>query len=88
MRVPEHPTKIRTLIVDDEPLARSNLAILLRADPEIEIVKECGSGAEAVTEIRNAKPDLVFLDVQMPECDGFDVLELIPARGPAAAAGN
>ena len=84
MRVPEHPTKIRTLIVDDEPLARSNLAILLRADPEIEIVKECGSGAEAVTEIRNAKPDLVFLDVQMPECDGFDVLELLGQNMPSA----
>jgi two-component system LytT family response regulator len=84
VRVPEHPTKIRTLIVDDEPLARSNLAILLRADPEIEIVKECGSGAEAVTEIRNAKPDLVFLDVQMPECDGFDVLELLGQNMPSA----
>jgi len=70
--------------VDDEPLARSNLAILLRADPEIEIVKECGSGAEAVTEIRNAKPDLVFLDVQMPECDGFDVLELLGQNMPSA----
>jgi two-component system LytT family response regulator len=84
VRPPEHPTKIRTLIVDDEPLARSNLAILLRADPEIEIVKECGSGAEAVTEIRNAKPDLVFLDVQMPECDGFDVLELLGQNMPPA----
>lgn len=84
MRVPQHPTKIRTLIVDDEPLARSNLAILLRADPEIEIVKECGTGAEAVTEIRNAKPDLVFLDVQMPECDGFDVLELLGQNMPPA----
>ena len=82
--MPEHPAKIRTFIVDDEPLARSNLAILLRADPEIEIVKECGSGAEAVTEIRNAKPDLVFLDVQMPECDGFDVLELLGLNMPPA----
>jgi two-component system, LytTR family, response regulator len=70
-------TKIRTLIVDDEALARSNLSVLLRLDPEIEIVGECGSGAEALVEIRSAKPDLVFLDVQMPECDGFDVLELL-----------
>jgi two-component system LytT family response regulator len=62
--------------VDDEPLARSNLTVLLRLDPEIEIVSECGSGMEALAEIRNSKPDLVFLDVQMPECDGFDVLEM------------
>jgi two-component system, LytTR family, response regulator len=69
--------KIRTLIVDDEPLARSNLSVLLKRDPEIEIVGECGSGMEAVATIRSADPDLVFLDVQMPECDGFDVLELL-----------
>jgi two-component system LytT family response regulator len=83
-RPAERPTKIRTLIVDDEPLARSNLAVLLRLDPEIEIVRECGSGAEAVAEIRKAKPDLVFLDVQMPECDGFDVLELLGQDLPPA----
>jgi two-component system LytT family response regulator len=80
----ERPTKIRTLIVDDEPLARSNLAVLLRLDPEIEIVNECSSGAEAVAEIRSAKPDLLFLDVQMPECDGFDVLELLGHTVPPA----
>ena len=82
---PERPSpKIRTLIVDDEPLARSNLAVLLRLDPEIEIVSECGSGVEALAEIRSAKPDLVFLDVQMPECDGFDVLELLGKDLPSA----
>jgi two-component system, LytTR family, response regulator len=82
---PERPSpKIRTLIVDDEPLARSNLAVLLRLDPEIEIVSECGSGVEALAEIRSAKPDLVFLDVQMPECDGFDVLELLGKDLPPA----
>lgn len=84
MRPVEHPTKIRTLIVDDEPLARSNLSVLLRHDPEIEIVSECSSGAEALTIIRSAKPDLVFLDVQMPECDGFDVLELLGKDLPPA----
>jgi two-component system, LytTR family, response regulator len=73
----EQARKIRTLIVDDEPLARSNLIVLLRLDPEIEMVSECGSGMEAVAEIRSKKPDLVFLDVQMPESDGFDVLELL-----------
>ncbi|MGH9493877.1 MAG: LytR/AlgR family response regulator transcription factor [Candidatus Sulfotelmatobacter sp.] len=75
---------IRTLIVDDEPLARSNVAVLLRRDPEIEVVGECGSGADAVTEFRRAKPDLLFLDVQMPEIDGFDVLEMLGGAVTAA----
>ncbi len=70
----ERVARIRTLIVDDEPPARANLRVLLRRDPDIEIVAECGAGAEALEEIRTKKPDLVFLDVQMPECDGFDVL--------------
>jgi two-component system, LytTR family, response regulator len=78
------PGKIRTAIVDDEPLARSNLSTLLRLDPEIEIVSECGSGVDAPKEIRRAQPDLLFLDVQMPECDGFDVLELLGKDVPAA----
>lgn len=76
--------KIRALLVDDEPLARSNLAVLLRLDPEIEIVSECGSGQEGLQQIRSQKPDLVFLDVQMPECDGFDVLELLGNDLPLA----
>ena len=76
--------KIRTVIVDDEPLARTNLSVLLRLDPEIEIVSECGSGVEAPNEIRRTKPDLLFLDVQMPECDGFDVLELLGKNVPPA----
>jgi two-component system, LytTR family, response regulator len=84
VRPEEPPPKIRTLIVDDEPLARSNLVVLLRLDPEIEIVSECGSGVEALVEIRSAKPDLVFLDIQMPECDGFDVLELLGRDLPPA----
>jgi two-component system LytT family response regulator len=84
VRSDERPAKIRTIIVDDEPLARSNLSVLLRLDPEIEIVGECASGAEALGEIRAANPDLVFLDVQMPECDGFDVLELLGQHLPPA----
>jgi len=67
--------KIRTLVVDDEPLARSNVTALLRGDPEIEMVGECGSGKEALAQIRSRKPELVFLDIQMPEFDGFDVVE-------------
>jgi two-component system LytT family response regulator len=78
------PAKIRVLIVDDEPLARSNLSVLLRLDPEIEIVSECDSGTVALTEIRRARPDLLFLDVQMPECDGFDVLEVLGGDLPPA----
>jgi two-component system, LytTR family, response regulator len=80
--VGEH--RIQALIVDDEPLARSNLAVLLRRDPQIELVQECGSGAEALEQIRRLRPELVFLDVQMPECDGFDVLELLGADVPPA----
>lgn len=80
----ENQLKTRALVVDDEPLARSNLTILLRRDPEIEIVTECGSGMEALSEIRNNKPELVFLDIQMPECDGFDVLELLGTNVPPA----
>ena len=64
-------------MVDDEPLARSNLTILLQRDPEIEVISECSSGAEALLAIRDKNPDLLFLDVQMPECDGFDVLEML-----------
>ena len=76
--------RICALVVDDEPLARSNLTVLLLRDPEIEIVGECGSGQEGLEEIRRKKPDLVFLDVQMPECDGFDVLELLGNNLPPA----
>jgi len=76
--------KIRTVVVDDEPLARSSLRVLLGRDPEIELVSECGSGKEALREIRARKPELVFLDVQMPECDGFDVLEQLGKDLPPA----
>jgi two-component system LytT family response regulator len=76
--------KIRVLIVDDEPLARRTIRGLLREDAEVEVVGECGSGAEAVSSIRGQPPDLLFLDIQMPGMSGFDVLsqvehERIPA---------
>jgi two-component system LytT family response regulator len=77
--------KVRTVIVDDEPLARSNLLVLSERDPEIEVVAQCGSGAEAVEAIRRLQPDLLFLDVQMPECDGFDVLEMLGKDLPPAS---
>jgi len=69
--------KIRTMIVDDEPLARDALRVMLVADPDIEIVAECGSGLEAIAEIRKQSLDLVFLDVQMPDADGFQVIREI-----------
>ncbi|MFQ5650929.1 MAG: LytR/AlgR family response regulator transcription factor [bacterium] len=71
--------KIRTLIVDDEPLARDKLKTLLADEPEIEIIAECADGRDAVATIRRERPDLVFLDVQMPELDGFGVLDAIGA---------
>ena len=73
----KRPAPIRALVVDDESLARRNLTVLLQGDPDIASVTECASGMEAVEEIGRSKPDLVFLDVQMPECGGFDVLELL-----------
>src|SRR5258707_8246661 len=78
------PAPIQALVVDDESLARRNLTVLLRRDPDVGSVAECESGQEAIEEIRRSKPDLVFLDVQMPECDGFDVLELLGGDLPPA----
>ena len=75
--LPQQAPAIQALVVDDESLARRNLIVLLRRDPDIAAVTECASGLEAIAEIRRSKPDLVFLDVQMPECGGFDVLELL-----------
>ena len=75
--------KVRTLIVDDEQLARERLRQLLEAEPEIELVGECSDGNEAVVAIQKQCPDLVFLDVQMPELDGFGVLQAITTEpGP------
>ena len=71
---------IRTLIVDDEPLARRRLRAFLRPEPDIEIAAECGNGEEAVAAIRKLRPDLVFLDIQMPGMDGFAVLAALDAR--------
>jgi len=73
----QRPAALQALAVDDESLARRNLTVLLRRDPDIASIAECASGLEAIEEIRRSKPDLVFLDVQMPECGGFDVLELL-----------
>lgn len=75
--------KIRVLIVDDEPLARQRVRSLLSEEADVEIVGESGDGVEAVAHIQEMKPDLVFLDVQMPDTDGFEVLRrLSPALLP------
>ncbi len=80
----EDKMKIRTLIVDDEKLARGRLVQLLAAEPDLEVVGECASGREAVAAVREKSPDLMFLDIQMPELDGFGVLsELKGERMPA-----
>ncbi len=68
---------IRALIVDDEPLAREKIRTLVAADGEIEVVDECGDGRAAAAAILEHDPDLVFLDVQMPEMDGFAALEAV-----------
>ncbi len=76
-------TKIRTLVVDDETLARERVLTLLQQEVDVEVVGECSDGGQAVTAIQEQSPDLVFLDVQMPGCDGFEVLKHIsPDRMP------
>ena len=77
-------SRIRTIIVDDEPAARRGVRLLLERDREVEIVGEAAGGVEAAELIRRAKPDLAFLDVQMPGGDGFEALSQIdPATAPA-----
>jgi two-component system LytT family response regulator len=77
-------TLLRTVIVDDEPLARKRLRRLLREHADVEVVSECRNGREAVEAVRRGRPDLVFLDVQMPGLDGFDVIEQVgPDHIPA-----
>lgn len=71
---------IRMLIVDDEPVARRRLRRLLRTERDVEIIGECGDGPAAVAAIRSAHPDVVLLDVQMPELDGFGVLQAIASE--------
>ena len=73
----EPQSRLKAAIVDDEELARGYLRELLRVHPEIDIVADCANGFEAVKAIGETAPDLVFLDVQMPKLDGFEVLELI-----------
>lgn len=75
--------RIRALVIDDEPLARDVIREMLSRDSDVDIIGECGNGREAVEAIKSLSPDLIFLDIQMPELGGFDVLEsLQPPHAP------
>ena len=80
MTAPGH--KLRAIVVDDEELARHGLREMLGAHAEIEVIAECANGFEAVKAVSEMTPDLLFLDIQMPKLDGFEVLELLNP-GPA-----
>src|SRR5439155_14638259 len=73
--------KIRTLVVDDEAHARTRIRQLLKGEPDFEIIAECANGRQAVETIQRNKPDLMFLDVQMPRLSGLDVCETAAAAG-------
>lgn len=75
--MPERRTQIHAIIVDDEAPSRRLLAQLLQSDPDIQILAQCVDGNEAIEAISDHKPDLVFLDIQMPECDGFEVIQSV-----------
>ena len=81
-RKAEQPSRIRVLIADDEPIARRGVRLLLERDSSVEIVGEATGGVEAADLILRLRPDLVFLDVQMVGCDGFETLRRV---GPGAA---
>jgi len=76
--------KISVLVVDDEPVARAGIIALLQEEESVERIEQCSSGEQAIELIRKTRPDLVFLDVQMPECDGFDVIEILGSAVPPA----
>ncbi len=75
-------TKIRAIIVDDEALARASLREALGQFKDIEIIKECANGFEVIREVLQSKPDMIFLDIQMPRLAGFDVVELLGKEAP------
>jgi len=75
--------KLTALIVDDEPLARERLRTLLATEPDLEVIGECVNGREAVAAVKKQRPDLLFLDIQMPELDGFQTLAQLASPLPA-----
>jgi len=72
--------QLRTVIVDDEKPARDKLSILLASEPDIEVVAKCENGAAAISALKETKPDLLLLDIQLPDMDGFSVLNALPPR--------
>src|SRR6267154_1954388 len=68
---------IKTILIDDEPLARAIVKEYLQSYPDIQVLQECGDGFEGVKAIAQHQPDLIFLDIQMPKINGFEMLELI-----------
>ena len=84
MAVSDVKTGVRALIVDDEPLARAHLRSLLKDRGDVDVIGECGDGRSAIDQIKRLTPDLVLLDIQMPELDGLEVIrEVGPAQMPA-----
>ena len=84
MKAAESATPVRALIVDDEPLARAHLRSLLRDRGDVNVIGECGDGRSAIDQIRKLTPELVLLDIQMPELDGLEVIrEVGPREMPA-----
>ena len=75
---------LRTLIVDDEPLARERLKLLLHHEREVEVIGECGNGTDALACLRSTTLDLLFLDIQMPERSGLQVIEELGILGMPA----
>ncbi len=73
---------IRAVIVDDEPLAREQIAALLGVESDVAVIAECGDGKSAVRAIANESPDIVFLDIKLPELDGFEILQALPQDHP------
>jgi two-component system LytT family response regulator len=71
-------TKLQILIVDDEPLARARVRSFLGDNPNVEIAGECGNGIDALEQIRSGHPDIAFIDVQMPGCNGLEVMSELP----------
>lgn len=84
MNDPASTTRIRALVVDDEPAARDAVKTLLEEMPRIDVVGEAGTGRQAVEQVRTLSPDLLFLDIQMPDLDGFGVLEALGDGVPRA----
>ena len=72
--------RFSAVVVDDEPLARRGIRAILERDSEVRVLAECKDGVDAISQIQTLQPDLVFLDIEMPEVDGFDVIAALPPQ--------